>query len=80
MFHILGILFFICLAILIAVLVVIAKIVGTVFGFGRKVKRSFTSSEPTDEGKEEKGDRQITRRKIFGDDEGEYVEFEEVKD
>ena len=45
MFHILGFLFFFVLVILIIGLVLLSKIVRTIFGFGRKMTRSGTAED-----------------------------------
>lgn len=91
MFHILGFIFFFVLIILIVGLVLLSKIVRAVFGFGRKMTGNTTTtgsqqhtaySEDTNQGNNAS---QFTRKskerrkKVFDDDEGEYVDFEEIK-
>ena len=82
MLHVIGLIFFICLALLFALLAILAKILGSIFGFGRKVKRTFSGSGSAQaEGSQVMmTERRSSKRKIFEDDEGEYVEYEEVKD
>ena len=92
MFHILGFLFFFVLVILIIGLVLLSKIVRTIFGFGRKMTRSGTAedtyrqrttyAEDTRRDDESQySDKDSRRRnKVFDSDEGEYIDFEEIKD
>ncbi len=86
MFHILGFIFFFLLIIIIVGLIILFKIVGTVFRLGRRMKgtdnasshRPYTHSEDT--GSESKPSPAPSRKKVFGDDEGEYVDYEEIKE
>ena len=91
MFGIFGFLGFILILIIFIVLIVIAflgNIVRSIFGWGKRAPKHFygentTSSTYT---ADNHSSTQTTasastdgKKKIFADDEGEYVEFEEVK-
>ncbi|WP_296259448.1 DUF4834 family protein [uncultured Phocaeicola sp.] len=89
MFHILGFIFFFLLVIFIIGLVLLSKVLRTIFGFGRKMTgnttkgnagRSTAYSEEASQGNtrysQQKGK---ARKKIFDKDEGEYIDFEEIK-
>lgn len=102
MFHFLGFLFIIIIAILIIGLSVIGTIFKALFGFGRRPASTRSSgtqannrnssgqqqtynedgtetdSYANDE-KQTYEERTRHRKKIFSKDEGEYVDFEEVK-
>lgn len=92
MFHILGILFLIVLVVLLIGLAILSKIIGMVFGFKRRMQRngsaqrttySSGSSQPQEDSfnaYSNKGNTSVRRRKkIFDKEEGEYVDFEEIK-
>jgi len=90
MFGIFGFFGFILILIIFIVLIIFAflgNIVRSIFGLGRRTPKHFygekNSSNHTDSNYTS---TQTTtpsssngKKKIFGDDEGEYVEFEEVK-
>ncbi len=86
MFHILGFIFFFLLIIASVGRIILSKIVGTFFRFGRRRKgtdnasshRPYTHSEDT--GSESKPSPVPNRKKVFGDDEGESVDYEEIKE
>lgn len=92
MFHILGILFLIILVILLIGLAILSKVVGMIFGFKRRMQRngsaqrttySSNSSQPQEDSfdfSSNEGNTSVRRRKkIFDKEEGEYVDFEEIK-
>lgn len=92
MFHILGILFLIILVILLIGLAILSKVVGMIFGFKRRMQRngsaqrttySSGSSQPQEDSFDahsNEGNTSVRRRKkIFDKEEGEYVDFEEIK-
>ena len=91
MFHILGFLFFIILVVLVIGLLILSKIVSLVFGFKRRMQgknsgqrttnyQSNPHQEETTDSYSTQGDTPVRqRKKIFDKDEGEYVEFEEIK-
>lgn len=96
MFHFLGFLFIIIIAVLIIGISIVGSVLRAVFGFGRR----STTSNPntyTTSGRRQQQSAQREReeeerynaeeniqprkhKKIFGKDEGEYVEFEEIKE
>ena len=95
MFHILGFLFFIILVVLVIGLLILSKVVSLVFGFKRRMQgknsgqrttyssqnsQSNPRQEETTDSYSTQGDVPVRqRKKIFDKDEGEYVEFEEIK-
>ncbi|MBS1437212.1 MAG: DUF4834 family protein [Bacteroides sp.] len=95
MFHILGFLFFIILVVLVIGLLILSKVVSLVFGFKRRMQgknsgqrttyssqnyQSGNRQEETFDSYSTQGDVPVRqRKKIFDKDEGEYVEFEEIK-
>ena len=89
MFHILGFIFFFLLVIFIIGLVLLSKVLRAIFGFGRKMTgstaagrtgRSAAYSEETSQGNAQYSQRKRqNRKKIFDEDEGEYIDFEEIK-
>lgn len=92
MFHILGILFLIILVILLIGLAILSKIIGMVFGFKRRMQRngsaqqtaySSNSNNSQDDASHtysrEGNSAARPRKKIFDKEEGEYVDFEEIK-
>lgn len=89
MFHIFGFILFIGLIILVIGLTILAKIVNTVARAGRRMKDAASSAgNYSNQTKDTSSSQQTSsqtnqqtssRKKIFDSDEGEYVEFEEVK-
>lgn len=84
---ILGLFFFIIIIVLIFGLSIISGILRLLFGFGRrrsggnKRQKEQQNSSHSNEGSDTlKSDVQQNRKKIFDKNEGEYVDFEEVKD
>ena len=102
MFHFLGFLFIILIAILFIGLSIIGTVIRSVFGLGgrrssntyRNENRnyqsgkgySFNDKQQSASSHEEAAHKEKTsphsnpRKKLFSQDEGEYVEFEEIKD
>ena len=85
MFHILGFVFLFILVILIIGLGIIAIIVRKVFNFGSRTapnrnQRNWQSAQNNYDDEREKVEQDLHphRKKIFSDDEGEYVDFEEI--
>lgn len=89
MLHILSFLFFIVLIIFIIGVVILAKIVRTISQAGRRMKDAASSAgnysnqdKSTSSSQKTSGQTSRptpSRKKIFDSDEGEYVEFEEIK-
>jgi len=80
MFHILGFLFIIILAVLIIGLSIIGSVVRGIFRLGNGVRRTSDSATNNHTAQPEEPEIRPKRKKIFTEDEGEYVEFEEVKE
>lgn len=92
MFSLLGYLFILIFIILIFGLSIISRILRTLFGFGRRTRSTFNSSSNDDSGSrsythhnsstsnDDDRSNAPKRKKIFEENEGEYVEFEEIKD
>lgn len=94
MFHLLGFLFIIIIAVLIIGISIVGTVLRTIFGFGRRSAAPHTYS--TSSGREQQSARREREeeeiynaeeniqprkhKKIFGQDEGEYVDFEEIKE
>lgn len=85
MFHILGFLFIIIIAILLIGLSIVGTVIRSIFGLGgRRSSRSYQNPSSDFSQKEAKQEGNTTthpkRKKLFSEDEGEYVDFEEIKD
>lgn len=91
MFHLLGLLFIFIIAILILGLSIVVTIVRNILGLGRRRSaasqpyqqaRTTRTDATTDEGTvtAEEGELRPRRKKLFDKDEGEYVDFEEIKE
>lgn len=95
MFHILGFLFFFILINLVIGLALISKVIRTILGIGRRMttgnassstntssRNSQYNSSSSSESNSQRQPNETTsgRKKIFGSDEGEYIDFEEVKE
>lgn len=98
MFHILGFLFIIIIAILLIGLSIIGTVIRNLFGWGGR-RTTFSQSSPKGNGpyqsggysynatgqsseavQPEEGEIHYQRKKLFSKDEGEYVDFEEIKE
>lgn len=99
MFHILGFLFIIIIAILLIGLSIIGTVVRSLFGLGKHRTSSHSGTwqgngnyqtggysqkenrrASEEEVQPEEGEINYHRKKIFSKDEGEYVDFEEIKE
>ena len=88
MFHFLGIILFLFLAVLLIGFVVIGKLIQSFLGLGRRNKRDpYTYYQNENSSRNTAGEQTVhnqsednskKRKKIIDDDEGEYVDFEEV--
>lgn len=85
MFHFLGFLFVIIIAVIIIGLSVVGSIFRALFGFGRRTtqtghtRQSRTDASQSTEGESTDGSSH-KRPKIFDKEDGEYVDFEEIKE
>lgn len=81
-----GLIFFFSLFVLLVGLSLLGSIFRFLFGLGRKTNAGPRHKEEAYgwTGKEARqttsSSKPVTRKKIFGEDEGEYVDFEEIKD
>ncbi len=90
MFHLLGFLFLIIIIVLIIGLSIIGTVLSSIFRLGglRKNKQQTTyrnttyqsSASAGDGVSAEEGGIHPKRKKLFSEDEGEYVDFEEIKE
>lgn len=77
MFGIIGFIFLFILLLVLFALVFLGNIIRMLFGLGRRAPKQYTSPQETSS---PTGSTASTpKKKIFGEDEGEYVEFEEVE-
>ena len=86
MFNLLGFFFILIIAILVIGVSIVGSILRALFGFGRRSTsntRTYTTTNERQQQQEEsvtEDDFQPRRhKKIFAKDEGEYVDFEEIK-
>ncbi len=89
MFHILGFLFIFVIAILLIGLSIVGSVVRTIFGLGRRSTSSrpsgntrqtyYSTNEKREESSAQSSSSNASHKKIFNKDEGEYVDFEEIK-
>ena len=84
MFGLLGFILLFIFLIIIIVLSILGNIVRMIFGFGKRTPKNLTGknndADNYNTGQQTKDSSSSTgKKKIFGDDEGEYVEFEEIK-
>lgn len=81
MFHILGFLFLIILVVLLLGIGLVGSLLRVLFGRrGRSASPGGGSSRHTHASEGGHVSQSSPRKKFFDDDEGEYVEFEDVKD
>lgn len=90
MFHILGFLFIIIIAILLIGLSIIGTVIRSIFGLGGRrtsSSRGYSYNEngqpsnyTSNEAEPEEGEIHPKHKKLFSKDEGEYVDFEEIKE
>ena len=85
MFHILGFLFIIIIAILLIGLSIIGTVIRNIFGLGGR--RTSSNSGPYQKGNGNyqpggysSNDNRPRHKKLFSKDEGEYVDFAEIKE
>lgn len=85
MFGLLGFILLFVLFIIVIVLSLLGNIVRMIFGLGKRTPKEFNGHKNnnndyrTDEQTNDSSNSTTGKKKIFGDDEGEYVEFEEIK-
>lgn len=84
MLSFLGFVFFFVLIIIFFGLTIISGVLRALFGFGKRTSTRSTSSnseanDSTYSNKKRNEQDSPKRKKLFDDDEGEYVEFEEME-
>ena len=88
MFGILGIILILILFIVLFVIAILGNFIRTIFGLGKRATKAFTGEKASSNHTQstysstqsaQTSDSSNGKKKIFADDEGEYVEFEEVK-
>ena len=88
MFGILGIILIIILFVVFFVIAILGSFIRTIFGLGKRATQAFTGEKTSSNHTQstyssaqsaQTSDSSNGKKKIFADDEGEYVEFEEVK-
>lgn len=83
MFHFLALIFFIIIFVLLIGFVLVYKIVKSVLNVGKKTASQNNEDYNTGQGGGYTRTRKETsksKKKVFDDNEGEYIEFEEIKD
>lgn len=94
MLHLLGFLLILVLMVIVIGLTLLSKLLGTLFGWGRKATDSFqrgpssthdtsahgSSARTSDSSSTQTTSASLPKKRIFGNDEGEYVDFEEIKE
>lgn len=82
MFKILGLLFLFFISILVLGLAMLSRILRTLFGFGGSRRSTSETTYHQTNPKQDSSHNESPenrRKKIFSEDEGEYIDFEEVK-
>ncbi len=80
-FNLLGFILIFLIAILFIGLSIIGTVIRRILGFGKKNPGYHHTSGPHYQSSQEtRKEPQQPRKKVFDDDEGEYVEFEEVSE
>lgn len=83
MFGFLGYIFIVGLFIFLIIISIAIKVVNGIFRTGKRMAEKMTSSQPAEEQPPHSRPSEHTypqRKKIFDSDEGEYIDFEEIKD
>ena len=87
-FGFLGVILIIVLFIILFIIALLGNFIRSIFGFGRRApkhyygdKNSSTTDNPFNSNSQsaQASASSVNKKKIFAEDEGEYVEFEEVK-
>ncbi|MBQ8241226.1 MAG: DUF4834 family protein [Bacteroides sp.] len=87
MFGFLGFILFFILVIVLLVFALLGNLVRAIFGLGRRAPKHYYGETNTSSQEEQsyssnqshQASSTISKKKIFTEDEGEYVEYEEVK-
>lgn len=89
MLHIFGFILIVIIVLIVIGLSIIGHVLRTIFGWFRRLdasrrnagngQRDYTASSQTRRQPSDENAAHPKRKKIFGDDEGEYVDFEEIE-
>ena len=88
MFGFLGIILILVLFVVLFVIAILGSFIRTIFGLGKRATQAFTGDKTSSSHTQstysstqgaQTSESSNGKKKIFADDEGEYVEFEEVK-
>ena len=88
MLGIFGIILILILFVVLFVIAILGSFIRTIFGLGKRATKAFTGEKTSSNHTQstyssaqstQASDSSNGKKKIFADDEGEYVEFEEVK-
>lgn len=87
-FPIIGFILLIILVFIVIGLTILSKVIKTILGLGQKMTGKKPSSAYTSSGRNDgqadasytSADNTSKKKKVFDSDEGEYVDFEEIKD
>ena len=88
MFHILGFLFIIVIAVIIIGLALVGSVLRAVFGLGKRSPSSGSDRNGPNNNsgsrryyhQPQANDKGAKHKKLFDDNEGEYVDYEEIKE
>lgn len=82
MFGLLNFIFIVILVIGVLVLSVIAKVAAGIFRTGKRMTEKMSSSYNEEEARKESTSSPSSphKKKVFDSDEGEYIDFEEIKE
>ena len=78
MFGFLGFILIFILLIVFVVIAVLGNLIRAIFGLGKRTPKPFQSETHQTNQQQATSSSNSTKKKIFTEDEGEYVEYEEV--
>ena len=78
MFGFLGFILIFILLIVFVVIALLGNLVRAIFGFGKRTPKPFKGETHQTSQQQATSSSNSTKKKIFAEDEGEYVEYEEV--
>ena len=78
MFGFLGFILIFILLIVFVVIALLGNLVRAIFGFGKRTPKPFQDETHQTSQQQATCSSNSTKKKIFAEDEGEYVEYEEV--
>ena len=78
MFGFLGFILIFILLIVFVVIALLGNLVRAIFGFGKRTPKPFQGETHQANQQQATSSSNSTKKKIFAEDEGEYIEYEEV--